>query len=167
MVQRPLPKAATPLDRIAWLLVSHSDFWEQLPPAMHDLLCEQALPYGEFFRWLDRVVMDQGNLSTDELLALMRGQTEEEPGTDSSSGAPFAQLADRVSQFLSLPESKETVTDLIDMIKPLELELLREELELLNQSGELSEAAEARKMELIRISLAMKLEMSQKRPISG
>jgi len=167
VVQRPLPKAATPLDRIAWLLVSHSDFWEQLPPAMHDLLCEQALPYGEFFRWLDRVVMDQGNLSTDELLAMMRGQTTQDSESEPTSGAPFTQLADRVSQFLSLPESKETVTDLIDMIKPLELELLREELELLNQSGELSEAAEARKMELIRISLAMKLEMSQKRPISG
>ena len=39
-------------------------------------------------------------------------------------------------------EAKETVTSLRHMIKPLELELIREKLELLTQSGELSEAAE-------------------------
>ncbi|HET8871707.1 MAG TPA: DNA primase [Aquabacterium sp.] len=166
---RPLPQAATPLDRIAWLLVCHSEFWEQLPSSVHDLLCEQPPPYGDFFRWLDRVVIDQGALSRDELMRLMRGTSGENNLTDeeTDNGIALSPLADRISRFLELPEAKETVTSLLYMIKPLELEAIRDELELLNQSGELSEAAEARKMELIRQSLAMKLEISQIRPISG
>ncbi len=165
--RRPLPQATTPLDRMAWILVCHSDFWEQLPPSTHDLLCEQALPYGEFFRWLDRVILDQGPVSANELLQQMRGTSDHEgtPGPDTEG--PFTQLAGRMSRFLDLPDSKESVDDLMTMIRPLELDAILEELELLNQSGELSEAAEARKMELVRLSLALKLEISQKRPISG
>lgn len=165
---RPLPQAATPLDRIAWLLVCHSDFWEQLPPSVHDLLCEQSPPYGNFFRWLDRVILDQGALPQDELIRMMRHNDGPEANSGmSDSHQQLTQLAERIGRFLEMPEAKDTVTSLLYMIKPLELEAVRDELELLNQSGELSEAAEARKMELIRQSLAMKLEISQIRPISG
>lgn len=167
VVRRPLPKAATPLDRMAWLLVCHSDFWEQLPPATHDLLCEQDLPYGEFFRWLDRILLDQGPISGTELLRLMKGEAEGDDSQPIESEGPFTQLAERVSRFLDMPDAQDTVENLMSMIKPLELDAILEELELLNQSGELSEAAEARKMELVRLSLAMKLEISQNRPISG
>jgi len=60
------------------------------------------------------------------------------------------------------------VTSLINLIRPLELVALSEELKMLLQSGEeLSEAAENRKMELIRLTNQMKLEISQHRPISG
>lgn len=166
VVARPLPQAATPLDRIAWLLVNHSDFWEQLPESVHDLLCEQDLPYGEFFRWLDRVIADQGPQAADELMRQMR-DNDDDFGQMPENGGRFTQLADRISRFLDLSEAKETVTSLLYMIKPLELELIREKLELLTQSGELSEAAENQKLELIRQSLALKLEISQKRPISG
>ncbi|HEX5310967.1 DNA primase [Aquabacterium sp.] len=163
---RPLPQAATPLDRIAWLLVNHSDFWEQLPESVHDLLCEQDPPYGEFFRWLDKTIVDQGVLPADDLMRQMR-DNDDDFGQKPENGGRFTQLADRISRFLDLSEAKETVTSLLYMIKPLELELIREKLELLNQSGELSEAAESQKLELIRQSLALKLEISQKRPISG
>jgi DNA primase len=163
--QRPLPQAATPLDRIIWALVSHSEFWEQLPSATHDLLCDQPAPYGEFFRWLDRVLLDQGLLNAEDLLKLMRGDTDdpEHPGDPGH----FQPLARRVALFHDVPDNKDTVDDLMTMIRPLELVALREELDLLTQSGELSEAAEARKMELVRQTLAMKLEISQRRPISG
>ncbi|MFT3857343.1 MAG: DNA primase [Aquabacterium sp.] len=163
--QRPLPQAATPLDRIVWCLVSHSEFWEQLPSATHDLLCDQPAPYGEFFRWLDRMLLDQGLLKSDELLALMRGDADdpEHPGEPGH----FQPLARRISQFVDVPDNKDTVDELMSMIRPLELVALREELDLLSQSGELSETAEARKMELLRLTLAMKLEISQRRPISG
>jgi DNA primase len=165
--QRPLPQAATPLDRIIWALVSHSEFWEQLPSATHDLLCDQPAPYGEFFRWLDRILLDQGLLQAEELLRLMRGDTDdpEHPGDPGH----FQPLARRIALFHDVPDNKDTVDDLMTMIRPLELVALREELELLSQSGEgeLSEAAEARKLELVRQTLAMKLEISQRRPISG
>jgi len=53
------------------------------------------------------------------------------------------------------------------LIRPLELDSLREELDMLLQAGELSEAAEARKLELVRLTRDLKLEISQQRPISG
>ena len=165
VAQRPPPQAATPLDRIVWALVSHSEYWEQLPSATHDLLCDQAAPYGEFFRWLDSILLDQGLLPPQELLKVMRGEAEdpehpEEPGH-------FQPLARRIAQFLDVPDNKDTVADLVAMIMPLELVALRDELDLLLQSGELSEAAEARKLDLLRITRDMKLEISRRRPISG
>jgi len=163
--QRPLPQAATPLDRIVWVLVSHSEFWEQLPSATHDLLCDQPAPYGEFFRWLDRMLLDQGLLGADELLKQMNSGAEDP--THASDGGHFQPLARRISQFVDVPDNKDTVEELMNLIRPIELVALREELDLLTQSGELSEAAEARKMELVRLTLAMKLEISQRRPISG
>jgi DNA primase len=66
-----------------------------------------------------------------------------------------------------VPDNKDTVDTLLNLIRPIELVALREELDLLLQSGELSEAAEARKRELFRITKDMKLEISQRRPISG
>jgi DNA primase len=165
VVQRPVPQAATPLDRIVWALISHSDFWEQLPSATQDLLCDQAAPYGEFFRWLDHTVLDHGPLPRDELTHLMTADSED-PG-HVGEASHFKALARRVAHFHELPDDQDTVTSLINLIKPLELVALRDELDLLTQSGELSEIAEARKMELVRLTLALKLEISQHRPISG
>ena len=166
--RRPLPQAATPLDRIVWALVSHSEFWEQLPGATHDLLCDQPTPYGAFFRWLDRLLIDQGLQPADALLALMRGGDPDAPPDDSgATPADLSALAHRVTQFVDVPDNKDTVENLLHLIKPLELVALREELDLLTQSGELSEAAEARKLDLVRQTLAMKLEISQHRPISA
>ena len=89
------------------------------------------------------------------------------------SSAPFSErqacqvLSERVQRFVEVPDNKDTVETIMSLIRPLELQALRDELELLTQSGELSEAAEARKLELVRLTLAMKLEISQYRPISA
>ncbi|MDQ5926694.1 MAG: primase, partial [Pseudomonadota bacterium] len=97
VVQRPVPQAATPLDRIVWALISHSDFWEQLPSATQDLLCDQAAPYGEFFRWLDHTVLDHGPLPRDELTHLMTADSED-PG-HVGEASHFKALARRVAHF--------------------------------------------------------------------
>ncbi|MCC6219509.1 MAG: hypothetical protein IT505_08400, partial [Aquabacterium sp.] len=165
VVQRPVPQAATPLDRIVWALISHSDFWEQLPSATQDLLCDQAAPYGEFFRWLDHTVLNHGPLPREELTHQMTAEPSDTG--DHAEAAHFKALARRIAHFHELPDDQDTVTSLINLIKPLELVALRDELDLLTQSGELSEVAEARKMELVRLTLALKLEISQHRPISG
>ena len=166
MVQRPVPQAATPLDRIVWALISHSDFWEQLPSATQDLLCDQAAPYGEFFRWLDHTVLNHGPQSRDDLTRQMTAEPHE--AGHHAEAAHFKALARRIAHFHELPDDQDTVTSLINLIRPLELVALSEELKMLLQSGEeLSEAAEARKLELIRLTNQMKLEISQHRPISG
>lgn len=165
--RRPVPQAAAPLERIVWLLACHSDFWEQLPASIQELLCTQAAPFGDFFRWLDRLVFDQGPIERDALLTLMR-QSDADEDIGQPDHESLAQLATRISRFLDLPDATETVTSLLYMVKPIELEAAREELELLLQSGDdLSEAAQTRRTELLRETLALKLEISQKRPISG
>ena len=157
--RRPLPQAATPLDRIVWALVSRSQLWEALPPSTHDLLCDQPPPYAQFFRWLDRQVLDQGPMAREALIEAMGEPVDGEP--------LFGALVTRIEQFHDLPDNQDTADNLIGLIRPLELDALREELNLLLQSGELSEVAETRKMELLRLTQALKLEISQRRPISG
>ncbi|WP_374318666.1 DNA primase [Aquabacterium sp.] len=170
--QRPLPQAARPMDRIVWMLTARSELWEQLPSALHDLLCGQSGIHGDFFRWLDRLIHDQGPLAQPELIQAMQESTQphedelpDMPELDDPEG--FAPLLQRVQQFHDVLTGQESVSDLIGLIRPFELQALNDELELLTQSGELSEAAEARKRELIRQSLNLKLEISRMRPVSG
>ena len=172
--RRPLPRTATPLDRIVWVLIAHSAAWEQLPATDHDLLCDQPAPYGPFFRWLDRLLHDQGALAGDEVLVQMRAtaadaQTQasaaHHPGDDSD--AALADLAQRIQRLHDIDTLPDPVADLVQLVRPLALDALREELDLLLQSGELSDAAEARKLELLRLTRDLKLEISQGRPISG
>jgi DNA primase len=163
---RPLPRAATPLDRIAWVLVSSSAQWEQLPTSAHDILCDQPSPYGPFFRWLDRLLLDQGALPAAELMQGMR--EADAPPNDTDADRPLATLADRITRLHDFGTTVEhSLADLLSLIRPLELEALREELDMLLQAGELSEAAEARKLELVRLTRDLKLEISQQRPISA
>lgn len=163
---RPLPRAATSLDRIAWVLVCSSGTWEQLPTSAHDILCDQPSPYGPFFRWLDRLVLDQGAVAGPDLLQGMKqtdGQADE-AGADK----PLSTLAERITRLHDFGSAAEhSLNDLLSLIRPLELEALREELDMLLQAGELSEAAEARKLELVRLTRDLKLEISQQRPISA
>ncbi len=163
---RPLPRAATPLDRIAWVLVASSGTWEQLPASAHDILCDQPSPYGPFFRWLDRLVLDQGALGAAELLQGMRDADGGPEGA--GADAPLSALAERITRLHDFGAGAEhSLGDLLSLIRPLELEALREELDMLLQAGELSEAAEARKLELVRLTRDLKLEISQQRPISA
>ncbi|MGE0111944.1 DNA primase [Aquabacterium sp.] len=165
VVQRPVPQAATPLDRIVWALISHSDFWEQLPSTTQDLLCDQAAPYGEFFRWLDHTVLNHGSLPREELTRQMTAEPSDTG--DHAEAAHFKALARRIAHFHELPDDQDTVQSLVYLIKPIELVSLNEELNLLLESGELSEAAEKRKTELFGLTKDLKLEISQHRPISG
>lgn len=163
---RPLPRAATSLDRIAWVLVCSSGTWEQLPTSAHDILCDQPSPYGPFFRWLDRLVLDQGALAGADLLQGMRAADGQADGA--GADMPLSTLADRITRLHDFGSGAEhSLSDLLSLIRPLELEALREELDMLLQAGELSEAAEARKLELVRLTRDLKLEISQQRPISA
>jgi DNA primase len=173
---RPPPQAARPLERAAWLLAHRSDLWEHLPPDMHDLLCDQPIPLGSFFGWLDRLVADQGPVHATELLAQLRIQAQGPAPDDATPDAPWSgppadealsALAQRLANFHDVANGQETVEELIALIRPLQLQALNDELDLLLQSGELSDTAEARKVDLIRQANALKLEISRLRPISG
>ncbi len=166
--QLPLPKAARPLERAAWMLLQRSDLWEQLPPDLCDLLCEQPLPLGAYFSWLDRQIVEEGPLAPPELLQRLSAGVKD---ADSDELAPvddaLKALARRLAGFHDMGDAPAKASELADMIRPLQLQALNDELDLLLQSGELSEAAEQRKLELFRLTRDLKLEISRSRPISG
>jgi DNA primase len=168
--QRPLPQAARPLERAAWMLMQRSDLWEQLPPDLCDLLCDQPVPLGAYFSWLDRQIVEHGPMQASELMQRLQGSAQD---ADDAHPAPalvdesLQALARRLSSLHGFEAPQEKASDLVDLLRPLQLQALRDELDLLLQSGELSEVAEARKRELIRLTGQLKLEISQSRPISG
>jgi DNA primase len=160
---RPLPQAARPLERAAWLLLHRSDLWEQLPTEMQQLLCEQDMPLGAFFSWLDRVLMDEGPMSA---LALLERLSADANSTEGLVGdTALISLAQRLGGLHEVTVSEQSAEDIINLVQPLQLRALNDELELLLQSGELSDQAEARKLELITLSTHLKLTISRKRPL--
>jgi len=52
--------ARQPADRIAWMLLLESGWWETLSAADHALLCELPGWHGELFRFLDRETAEHG-----------------------------------------------------------------------------------------------------------
>jgi len=64
-----------PHDRVAWMLLLESGWWEQLSAADHALLC--ALPgwHGEAFRFIDRVSTEHGAQPWAALRERMAGET--------------------------------------------------------------------------------------------
>ena len=52
--------ARQPADRIAWMLLLESGWWEKLSTADHALLCELPGWHGELFRFLDRETAEHG-----------------------------------------------------------------------------------------------------------
>ena len=80
---------------------------------------------------------------------------------------PLQKLAEHLQGFHDMGELPAKASDLVALIRPMQLQALNEELDLLLQSGELSEAAEQRKLELFRLTRELKLEISRSRPISA
>ena len=165
--QRPLPQAARPLERAAWMLLQRSDLWEQLPPELCDLLCDQPMPLGAYFSWLDRQIVELGPMQASELMQRLQGGNQGDPDDIASVDESLQALGRRLSNLHGFEAPQEKASDLVDLLRPIQLQTLRDELDLLLQSGELSEAAEARKRDLIRRTGQLKLEISQSRPISS
>ncbi len=73
--RRPIKQVMRqPHDRVAWMLLLESGWWEQLSAADHALLC--ALPgwHGEAFRFIDRVTAEHGAQPWAALRERMAGE---------------------------------------------------------------------------------------------
>jgi DNA-binding transcriptional ArsR family regulator len=142
---------ASRLDRAVWMLLHRADLWEQLGHDAHDLLTEQASPYGDFFSWLDRVLHDQGALAPAALLEEM--------------GAPAAPeslpaLAARVRQFHPVEVGDEARGELAAILDGLRLQAITEELSLLAETQGLSEVAGQRQRALYSQQAALKKRLA-------
>jgi len=144
-------------------LLHRSDLWEQLAQDMQQLLCEQPMPLGAFFNWLDRVLMDEGPMAAAALLERLSADANSPQGLVGDTA--LITLAQRLDGLHEVTLSEQSADDIITLVQPLQLRALNDELELLLQSGELSEAADARKLELITLCTQLKQTISRKRPL--
>lgn len=59
---RPHTTIRQPQDRVLWMLLLESRWWDELSPADHQMLCGLPGWHGEAFRFLDRLSHDQGQI---------------------------------------------------------------------------------------------------------
>ena len=137
--RRPVATMASRLDRAVWMLLHRADLWEQLGDDAHELLTEQAAPYGDFFSWLDRLLHDHGALAPAALLEEMSSATAPEP---------LQPLAARVRLFHEVEVGDEALGELGAILDGLRLQAITEELSLLAETQGLSEAAGQRQRAL-------------------
>ncbi|MDH5540373.1 MAG: DNA primase, partial [Rhizobacter sp.] len=155
-VRPPLVPMASLLDRAVWLLIQRADLWDVLGNEAHDLLAEQASPYGDFFGWLDRLVQDHGALAPPALFEEMLLPTTPDV---------FPALAHRIRQFHDVPVGDEAQHEIGVVIDRLRLDAVQTELELLAGSEGLSDTARTRQRDLLDQQRQLKARLA--RPVGS
>ncbi len=152
---RSLPKpTATLLDRAAWLMLQRSDLWDQLTTEDHEQLTAQPEPYGSFFAWLERAVHHHGPLTQAALLERIK--------TEDNVDAPNA-LIGRLGALHEMDPQVDLGAEWAAVMLALRLQAVKDELNLLIESGEsaeLSDAALARRRALVDLQRELKLASS-------
>ena len=150
------PRTASLLDRTAWLLARHAAVWLDLSGESHEFLVAQPSPYSEFFTALERVLHEQGTITMAALIHEMRqlpGQGDEDAAEQSSTLSP---LLDRLAAFHEVDDDEAPVELVEAVLRRLRQFAVKDELDWLIESGELSEAAIARRNELFALTAELK-----------
>ena len=141
------PQTATRLDRAAWLVARHSEQWALLPEASHAMLCEQPAPHGLFFSSVERQLLEHGAMTLDALLTDLATLPEAEG---------YAPLLARIRADHAL-DPDPPAADLATVIGQIEFAELSDQLNLLIQSGDLSEEDQRNVRALYARQAALKL----------
>ena len=123
------PQTATRLDRAAWLVARHSLLWAQLPDATHAMLCDLPAPHGVFFSGVERLLHEHGAMALDALLTDLTALPEADA---------MAPLLVRIRADHAL-DPDPPAADLATVLGQIEFTELSDQLNLLIQSGDLSE----------------------------
>jgi DNA primase len=135
-------RTATLLDRAAWLLLHKAESWLQFPAEVHENLCASPTPYGEFFAGLERVLHDQGSLPAHGLAEELR--------RDAAAHDPSViALIQRLSDLHEVSDTTQADSELAAILQRLKLQAIEDEIALLLESGELSDAAAQRGKQLM------------------
>jgi DNA primase len=138
---RPLPRpTATALDRAAWLLLLRSDVVEHITGEEHELLADQPDPHGRFFAWMERTVHEHGPMAMPALLEHLAADAQAVAETE---------LARRLAGLHDMDPAIDPAQEWRAAMRTLQLQAVNDELTLLIESGELSEAALVRRRELV------------------
>jgi DNA primase len=147
--RRRTQEATRLLDRAAWLLARQPDLWVDLSESDHALLGSLPLPHGPFFCALERIVHDHGHLTLDALDDEIRALS------DAESIQP---LMDRVRSLHHFEQDEHAGADLQALMHRLRQQAVDEELQLLMESGDLSDDARRRGKDLLARRAALRAE---------
>ncbi len=146
--RRPSTLATTNLlDRAACLLSRNATLWFDLPAPDHELLASQPLPHGLFFRRLDQWLHEHGDASADALL---------DDALSGESAQELKALVDRIRALHQFDDDEAPQAQLVAAVARLRQQAIEDELEILMESGELSESATRRRSELMAQRAALK-----------
>ena len=154
---RTPPQTATLLDRLAWLLAQHAGVWLELSGETHEFLFAQPAPYRLFFAALDRVLHEHGAISMRALLTELQqpiastGDDDFDPGP---TGLPA--LLARLAGFHAVDDDDAPGLLVEAVLRRLRQRAVADELQWLIESGELSEAATARRNALFTLTAELK-----------
>ena len=149
--------AANHLDRALWLLMQRPELWLELDSDAHDLLADQASPYGSLFGCLERTIHEQGAVSPASL--------SDEFTLEAQADAQAQSVVERITQ-LHPPEA---ITDLkhqlILVLDHLRLRDVDTELSLLFESGMTSPDIQIRSAELLQSRTRLRARLAETTPV--
>jgi DNA primase len=124
--RRGAASPASPADRAASLVARASELWSRLTHDDQDLLARLPYPHGPFFAWVDRLLLDQGPIAADALVAA---------ATDSDEADLLRPLLERLQASLDWQDEAVEPADLDRTLALLRLQAVRDETDLLLASG--------------------------------
>ena len=149
--------AANHLDRALWLLMQRPELWWELDGEAHDLLADQAAPYGSLFGCLERTIHEQGALSPTSL--------SDEFALEAQTDAQAQSVVERIAGF----HPPESITDLkhqlILVLDHLRLRDVDSELSLLFESGMTSPDIQTRSAELLQSRTRLRARLAETTPV--
>lgn len=146
--RRSLPATGKRLERAARIVLRHAELWLDLGDHAHEVLVGQPSPFGEFFAAVDRIIHDQGALP---MAAMLHEMGMPHPGAQDTAGAaaPVHSLLRRVLELDDIGDEEQPRAQMDAVLHHLAEQAVDDELQMLAESGELSEAAMTRGRQLV------------------
>ena len=141
---------ASLLDRAIWLLLQRADMWAALDGDSHDLLAQQAAPYDLFFSAIERSLHEHGSLGAAAMLDELRAHVAQlahaeqaAPAAPQGDGAQASQASAvlaRIAEFHDSDPNVDFNREMALVLDGLRLRAVRDELDLMVESGLISSA---------------------------
>ncbi len=150
------PQAASLLDRTAWLLARHAGVWLDLSAEAHDFLSAQPAPYSQFFAALERTLHEHGTITMAALLDELRNSAASAADSDDPDQDGLRPLLDRLAGFHEVEDDDAPLALVEAVLRRLRQRAVKDELDWLMESGELSDEAITRRNALFALTAALK-----------
>ncbi len=142
---------ATLLDRALWLLLHRCELWAALDGEVHDMLAQQAAPYGLLFGGFEQILLDHGPLNCAAYLHELRASAALGSGHD---------VLTRIAELQEPDSTMDFERELRLVVDRMRLQAVEDELTQLFESGTLSDDAQQRSRHLMGLRAHLKAQFA-------